>query len=163
MGARSSRSDSRKARSNTTSVRRKKTATGIATRRVSCDAAEGGRMIRITRSAAATGAVLLAGMANAAPPPVEAYAQRPAMIDVDINPAGTRLAWIEDTGTTARLIVHDLKAKKDLRSISAPSTLKLHAVYWANDDTVLMNESKTDSIGPNRRETFELQRWVALD
>jgi dipeptidyl aminopeptidase/acylaminoacyl peptidase len=120
-------------------------------------------MALFNTSAAITAILLSASVAHGAPPPVEAFARRPAMIDVDINPAGTRLAWIEDTGSAARLIIHDLKAKQDLRAVTAPASLRLHRVQWANDDTVLMRESKTDWIGPNRRDTFELWRWVAID
>ena len=101
--------------------------------------------------------------AHAAPAPVEAYAQRPAMVDVDLNPAGTRLAWIEDTGKSARLIIHDLSTHKDLRTLNAPATLTLHSIYWASDDTVLLNESHTDTLDPAGRDVFEVQRWVAVD
>ena len=40
---------------------------------------------------------------RAAPPPIEAFGRKPAMIDVDINPAGTRIAWIEDDAKMARI------------------------------------------------------------
>ena len=99
----------------------------------------------------------------AAPPPVEAFARRPAVVDVDLSPSGKRLTWIEDTGRAARLIVHDLPSGKDLRSITAPPGLRLHTVYFANDDTVLLNESRADSVSPGKREVFEQQRWVAID
>ena len=44
-------------------------------------------------------------MPRAATPPIEAFGRKPAVIDVDINPAGTRLALLEENGNTSRLII----------------------------------------------------------
>lgn len=108
--------------------------------------------------------VLCHGLAaQAAPAPVDAYAQRPAMIDVDLNPSGTRLAWIEDTGAGARIIIHDLAAKKDLRTVRAPASLTMHSIWWANDETALVLESGTQAVAGGGRETYEFYRWIALD
>jgi dipeptidyl aminopeptidase/acylaminoacyl peptidase len=85
------------------------------------------------------------------------------MESVDINPAGTRLAWIEDDGKTARIVIHDIAANKALRSVAAPPKTKLWRVLWANDDTVLINQSMTRTIQGWRDQTDEWQRWVALD
>jgi dipeptidyl aminopeptidase/acylaminoacyl peptidase len=116
---------------------------------------------------AVTAALAFVGAASAAPAPapapVEAYAQRPAMIDVDLNPAGTRLAWIEDTGTMSRIVIHDLAAKKDLRTIGASKNLTLHSLYWANDETLLIHKSATEALGPGGRDVYQNARWTALD
>jgi dipeptidyl aminopeptidase/acylaminoacyl peptidase len=101
--------------------------------------------------------------AVAALPSVDAFAQRPALIDVDLNPAGTRLAWLEDTGKGTRIIIHDLASHRDLRSVGAPESLTLHAVYWANDDTVLVYESATQAMSAGGRDTYEMYRWIAID
>jgi dipeptidyl aminopeptidase/acylaminoacyl peptidase len=108
-------------------------------------------------------AVLLSAPAPAAPPPVEAYGERPALIDVDLNPAGSRLAWIESDGKASRIIIYDLTAKKDLRKLTAPTETKLRSIYWANDETVLVNQSVTRTKGSVAPETTEWQRWSAVD
>lgn len=115
------------------------------------------------RRAALAALVTMLPAAHSAPAPVAAYAQRPAMIDVDLNPAGTRLAWIEDTGKGARVIIHDLAAKKDMRSIGVPASLTLHAVYWADDETVMIYQSATQAISAGGRDTYEWYRWIAVD
>jgi len=104
-----------------------------------------------------------AGTAGAAPPPVEAFARKPAMIEVDINPAGTRLAFIEDNGKIARIVILDLATGKEMRSIGTIPKTKLWSVKWANDETVLIEESITRTINDDRRSTYEWQRWVAVD
>ena len=63
--------------------------------------------------------------AAAAAPPIEAFGRKPAVIDVDVNPAGTRLAWMEEDGKTSRLIIIDLATGKDLRTVTAPDGVKL--------------------------------------
>jgi dipeptidyl aminopeptidase/acylaminoacyl peptidase len=102
------------------------------------------------------------GLALAEPPPVEAFGQKPAMIDVDMNPAGTRLAWIEDNGKVTRLVIHDLLAKKPLRALNVAAGQRLVRLYWANDETVLLDQRITRSVD-NGRNTYEWQRWTALD
>jgi dipeptidyl aminopeptidase/acylaminoacyl peptidase len=105
----------------------------------------------------------LVGVSFAAPPRVEAFGQRPALIDVDLNPAGTRLAFIEDDGKTARVIIHDLVAHKDLRRFNTANGTRLRAVYWANDDTLLIDERVTHSVELDGRNAHEWQRWAAVD
>ena len=112
-------------------------------------------------------AILLTGMglsvaADAAPPPVEAFGRKPALVDVAINPSGTRLAWIEDDGTP-HLVIHDLATASVMRNIRAPEKTKLWKVTWANDDTVLLRESVTQSVRTNQLYTDEWRRWVAVD
>ena len=58
------------------------------------------------------------------PPPIEAFGRKPAVIDVDINPAGTRLAWLEENGKTTRLIMHRPGHGKDLRTVTALTGVK---------------------------------------
>ena len=108
-------------------------------------------------------AVVLAGAASAAPPPVEAFGRKPAMIKVDINPAGTRLAWIEDDGKAARIIILDLATGKELRRVGTVPKTKLWSVKWANDETVLIEQSVTRTTNIDEKSTDEWQRWVAID
>src|SRR6187399_3413125 len=87
------------------------------------------------------------------------------MKDVDINPAGTRLAWIEDDGKTARIIIHDIATSKALRTMRTEPETKLWAVKWADDETLLVDESVTHTLTLNLNQpiTEELQRWIAVD
>lgn len=116
-----------------------------------------------TRVLAAAVTALSASWTQGAPPPVEAFGRKPAMIAVDINPAGTRLAWIEDDGNAARIVIHDIASGQPMRTVGTPPKTKLWSVAWANDDTVLIDESVTYTIKTNSRHTDEWQRWVALD
>ena len=104
----------------------------------------------------------LSGAASAAPP-IEAFGRKPAVIDVDVNPAGTRLAWLEENGKTSRLIIIDLATGKDLRTVTAPDGVKLWRVAWANDESVLISKSETQKDPGMPKQKFEMQRWSALD
>ncbi|MES1262867.1 MAG: hypothetical protein ABUL69_00825, partial [Peristeroidobacter soli] len=106
---------------------------------------------------------LCASVATAAPPPVEAFGRKPAMIDVDINPAGTRLAWIEDDGKAAHVIIYDLATRKDMRKLNVAETTRLRTVRWANDDTVLIDQTVTHSVQSDGKNAHEFQRLTALD
>jgi hypothetical protein len=79
-------------------------------------------------------------------PPVEAFGRKPAVIDVDINPSGTRLAWIEDDGKASHVIIYDLAARKDMRKLNVAASRAFTRVYWANDETVLIDQSVTHSV-----------------
>jgi dipeptidyl aminopeptidase/acylaminoacyl peptidase len=104
-------------------------------------------------------------VAHAAPAPVDAYAKRPAMISVDLNPAGTRLAFLEDVGGGPRVVIHDLVAKKDIRTLNSPKSLTLHAVVWADDETLLIRKSTTETLtlSSGRTDVFKNWRWAAID
>lgn len=123
-------------------------------------------MQTIYRPAALAAAWLLAGFPNialAGLPPIEAFGQRPALVDVDLNPAGTRLALIEDDGKASRVVIHELASGRDLRTLNTPPGNKLHSVSWANDETLLIEESVTYAINDIGATTDEWQRWVAVD
>ena len=108
-------------------------------------------------------ALAFAGIAQATLPPAEAFGRKPAMIDVDINPGGTRLALIEDDGKAARIVILDIATGKELRNVGTLPKTKLWAVKWANDETVLINQSVTRTTDVGERSTDEWQRWVAID
>jgi len=108
-------------------------------------------------------ALWCAEIVRAAPPPVEAFGRKPAMSDVDINPAGTLLAWIEDDGKKGRIVIHDLASSKALRIISTVAPTKLWSVKWANDETLLVEQSITHSIMGDQKYTDEWQRWIAIN
>lgn len=104
----------------------------------------------------------LSGTAAAAPP-IEAFGRKPAVIDVDINPAGTRLALLEENGNSSRLIIVDLTTGKDLRTVTAPAGVKLWHALWANDESVLISKTETQTVPGAPKQKFEMQRWSAID
>ncbi len=108
-------------------------------------------------------ALTFTAVIHAAPPPIEAFGRKPAMIDVDINPAGTLLAWIEDDGKKGRIVIHDIASSKALRAISTVAPTKLWSIKWANDETLLVEQSITRSIMGDKEYTDEWQRWIAVD
>ncbi len=105
----------------------------------------------------------LSAAGHAAPPPIEAFGQLPTVIDVDLNPAGTRLAWVEDTGKQTRIVIHDLVARKELRTLRVPVENRARRVLWANDETLLIDQRVAHSVAPNARDLREWQRWTAVD
>lgn len=115
------------------------------------------------RVAALLGSLIAAGPSGAAPPPLEAFGRKPALLDVDINPAGTRLAWITEEGDKPFVIVHELATSKTLRRIGVPAGVKLWSVKWATDDTLLVEETVTSSVDVDYKLTQEYQRWIALE
>lgn len=108
-------------------------------------------------------ALFVTTVGRATPPPIEAFGRKPAMIDVDINPAGTRLAWIEDDGKAARIVIHDIATSKALRAITTVAPTKLWSLKWANDETVLVEQSITRTLIGDQSYTDEWQRWIAVD
>ena len=108
-------------------------------------------------------ALLIVRPGQAAAPPVEAFGRKPALIDVELNPAGTRLAMIEDDGQTARIIILDLASGKELRNVGTSPKTKLWSVKWANDETVLVEESITRTTTLVEQSTDEWVRWIAID
>ena len=107
--------------------------------------------------------LLFSGAAAAATPPIEAFGRKPAVIDVDLNPAGTRIAMLEDNSKTSRLVILDLATGKDLRIVTAPEGVKLWNVAWASDETVLISKTETQTFVGSTKKRFEMQRWSALD
>lgn len=100
--------------------------------------------------------------AVASPPPVDAYGQVPAISDIDINPSGTRLVWIENSGTVARVVIFDLAGRRILRTMTAPAETSLRAVVWADDENVLVHVTETHSFQGPRRDNDEWRRWYAI-
>ena len=96
-------------------------------------------------------------------PPVEAYGRVPAVKDVDINPAGTHLAWIDNSAKLARIVIFDLAAKREVRSLTLPVETTPRVVNWANDETVLANVTVTHSFERTGRDKEEWFRWFAID
>ncbi|HUQ12090.1 MAG TPA: alpha/beta fold hydrolase [Steroidobacteraceae bacterium] len=113
--------------------------------------------------AVSVGLVLATNYSLAAPPPIEAFGRKPALLDVDMNPAGTRLAWITEEGDKPFVIIHDLATAKTLRRVGVPAGVKLWSVKWANDETLLVEQTFTQTVDVDYRLTQEYQRWIAME
>ena len=101
--------------------------------------------------------------APAIPPPIEAFGQLPSVSAADINPAGTRLAWIDNSGTLARVVIFDLATHRLLREINMPPETIPRRVLWADDKTALVNVSVTKLEFGIKRIQREWRRWFAVD
>ncbi|HET7810619.1 MAG TPA: S9 family peptidase [Steroidobacteraceae bacterium] len=97
-----------------------------------------------------------------AAPPVEAYGQVPAITDIDINPAGTRLVWIENSDTQRRLVVFDLAGHRVMRVMASPAETVLRSAEWADDETLLVSASVTHSYEGPQRNAMEWGRWFSI-
>jgi dipeptidyl aminopeptidase/acylaminoacyl peptidase len=101
--------------------------------------------------------------APAVPPPVEAFGQLPAISAADINPAGNRLAWIDNSGKLARVAMFDLATNRELREINMPSETIPRRVIWADDQTLLVNVSVIKTEFGIKKILREWRRWFAVD
>lgn len=97
------------------------------------------------------------------PPSAEAFGKIPAVTDVDINPAGTHLAWIDSSGTLPRIVIFDIAAKREARNLTLPESSRPTSVYWANDATLISSVRMTYSHTGNERDQRTWQRWFAID
>lgn len=93
---------------------------------------------------------------------MEAFGRVPAIRDVDIDPSGTHLAWIDTSGKLARIVIWDIAAHREIRSMASPAETTLRAVWFADDQTLLAEASVTHSTSGNRRERQEYFRWFAI-
>jgi dipeptidyl aminopeptidase/acylaminoacyl peptidase len=128
------------------------------------------RKIGVVLSIAFTAALSGTGVVHAQalqppppPPPVEAFGQVPAITDVDINPAGTNLAWIDRSGKLPRIVIFDLAAKRESRTLNFPTESRPTTIYWANDATLISSVIMTYTHTGNERDQRTWQRWFAID
>jgi dienelactone hydrolase len=104
--------------------------------------------------------------AHCASLPVEAFGRVPVMVDMALSPNGMRIAWIEDDGKSAKVVMHDLATHRKIRTLSTPASTALRSILWADDETLLINESETRHLAGTARDrnvTMEWQRWLAID
>ena len=96
--------------------------------------------------AAVLGSFLLAPpLAQAAPPPLEAYGRLPGMSHVSLSPSGRRYAFVADQGSGRKVYVMDKHGK--LIETADASGLKLRDLTWAGDDFLLVKMSSTLNLG----------------
>lgn len=98
----------------------------------------------------------LAAPANV-PPPVEAFGGLPETTDVVLSPGGGRLAWADHAQAKPVVEMFDVQARKSLRILALPANLKLNALRWVDDETLLVSFSETreaQSASQTSREYF---------
>jgi hypothetical protein len=84
-------------------------------------------------------ASVLGGIASAAPPPLADYGKLPAASQVEISPAGDKIAYIAFDNDKPRLIVRQIDGP--VLIAADPGAQKLRAVSWLDADHVLAQTS----------------------
>lgn len=77
--------------------------------------------------------------------PLEAYGRRPAMDQVQISPAGTRLAFIAETASGQRVAVRDVAQKKIIAAVSG-GEFKIRSIQWADEDHLIVVSSRLTAL-----------------
>ena len=90
-------------------------------------------------------ALCLGPIAAAQPPPAAAFAALPAMQSPAISPDGTRIAFIAQTDDGSFVYAAQL-ANNQADAIVDVNASKARAVTWANNDTLILLVSETDTL-----------------
>jgi dipeptidyl aminopeptidase/acylaminoacyl peptidase len=90
-------------------------------------------------------ALCLGPIAAAQPPPAAAFAALPAMQSPAISPDGARIAFIAQTDDGSFVYVAQL-ANNQADAIVDVNASKARAVTWANNDTLILLVSETDTL-----------------
>ncbi|WP_308632980.1 prolyl oligopeptidase family serine peptidase [Novosphingobium sp. PY1] len=102
-------------------------------------------MRKILLATASLIAAPLPSLADAAPPPLEAYGELPSVEDIAISPSGNlaTIAWIAGM---RRIVTFDPTGRP---TINAPTgDAKIRGLNWADDDILLITNSATVGLGP---------------
>jgi dipeptidyl aminopeptidase/acylaminoacyl peptidase len=83
----------------------------------------------------------LTSAAAAAPPPLEAYGRLPVVEDIELSPAGDRIAFITVEGDQRRLVIQTLDGKE--RSVIGAGNVKVRDLAWAGPERLLITTSVT--------------------
>ena len=84
------------------------------------------------------------------------------MSDVDINPSGSKLAWIDNSGKLARIVIFDLGSNREVREVNLPAETIPRRVLWADDSTLLAGVSVTKIQLGLKKVQLEWRRWFAI-
>jgi dipeptidyl aminopeptidase/acylaminoacyl peptidase len=87
----------------------------------------------------------LAPIAAAQPPPPAAFATLPAVQSPAISPDGRRIAYIARTGSGTFVYAAQL-ATNQADAIIGVDPSRARAVVWANDDTLILLASETETV-----------------
>ena len=90
-------------------------------------------------------ALCLGPIAAAQPPPAAAFAALPAMQSPAISPDGARIAFIAQTDDGSFVYAAQL-ANNQADAIVGVNESKARAVTWANNDTLILLVSETDTL-----------------
>lgn len=109
-----------------------------------------------------------AAVARAAePPPAAAFARLPAIAMVRLSPDGQTVAWADFSGDRTLVSIFSLGRKDYLRHFRPDDggKVKLRSMDWADDDTLLITVSltQTDPSQVGALETKEYFRVLALE
>ncbi|HUY83175.1 MAG TPA: hypothetical protein VMU86_01265, partial [Steroidobacteraceae bacterium] len=103
--------------------------------------------------------------AGAAPVPAAAFGA-PQVSDVALSPDGRLLAWQDQSGSAANVVIFNLATKAYLRTLRVDPAMTLRGLVWADDDTLLMTLSDVQRFpfeaGPGRR-SFVYYRTLAVN
>jgi dipeptidyl aminopeptidase/acylaminoacyl peptidase len=82
---------------------------------------------------------LVAGLAAAAPQPIESFARMPQMRDVTISPDGHYVAFVSAMDDASVVMTYDAKAKSAFKRIAAsePGRFDVERCGWANQERVI--------------------------
>lgn len=98
----------------------------------------------------------------AAPPPVAAYGQTPAMQFVALSPSGNLLAWFDNGGAMPLLHIFDLAKGAIRKHIGAPPDSTVRDLSWFDEETLFVGASmayRPNGSGP----TYEWYRTISVD
>src|SRR5688572_17223614 len=77
----------------------------------------------------------------AAPPPVAAFGQTPAMQFVALSPSGNLLAWFDNGGAMPLLHIFDLAKGAIRKQIGAPPDSTVRDLSWFDEETLFVGAS----------------------
>jgi dipeptidyl aminopeptidase/acylaminoacyl peptidase len=103
------------------------------------------------------------GASAAVPPPAEVFGALPANADVTMSPDGRRLAWVDNTENQPRVEMFDIDARKTLRILALPQQMKLRALAWNDNETLLITFSETGQSAVASHASHEYYVTVAYD
>lgn len=101
-------------------------------------------------------------VAALAPPPIEAFGRIPQTTEVELSPNGNLIAWADNTGPTQKVAIFDLGQRKMLRVLAIDPGMKLRALAWTDDETLLIEVSVTEE-NPRNSPLHEFGRTLAAD
>jgi len=93
-----------------------------------------------------------------------AFGALPRFSHVALSPNGDLLAWDEASGSDSRVVVYDLGTRSVKRMLGVGGDMKLRALDWANEATLLMTVSATREVATDEgMRKYEFARIVAAD